>query len=103
MILDQLEHGGRIFNKQVTFDAKAPQGPLSRARIQATFSDSDKSLGGQESGWDALRHGLETSAAGLRWSLQMLVIGACFVAPWALVIWIAWKLLRRKPRQPAAV
>jgi hypothetical protein len=31
----------------------------------------------------------------------MLVVGACFIAPWALVIWIAWKLLRRKSRSPA--
>jgi hypothetical protein len=102
-ILDQIDRTGRIFNKQVTFDIQAPQGLLARARVQATFSDSAKSLGGQESGWDALRHGLETSAAGLRWSLEMLVIGACFVAPWALVIWAAWKLLRRKPRKPAAI
>ena len=102
-ILDQLEHSGRTFNKRLTFDQVAPQGALARARIQATFSDSARSLGGQESGWDALRRGLETSATGLRWSLQMLVIGACFVAPWLLVIWVGWKLLRRKPAKTAAV
>ena len=46
-----------------------------------------------------MRRGLETSAAGLRWSLQMLVVGACFVAPWIFVIWLGWKFLRRKPRK----
>jgi len=46
---------------------------------------------------------LATSALGLRWSLQMLVIGICFVAPWVLVIWAGWKLARRrKPISPVA-
>jgi len=101
-VLLEIEGKGRIFNKQVTLDPKAPQGALARAKVQVTFGNSARSLGGQESGWDALRNGLETSAAGLRWSLQMLVVGACFVAPWALVLWIVWKLIRRKPKPAVA-
>lgn len=97
-ILDQLERAGRRRGKQVAFDTSVPEGPLARVRIDATFSNSAASLGGEESTWDALRRGLETSALGLRWSLQMLVIGLCFVAPWILVLWAVWRLARRRPR-----
>jgi ACT domain-containing protein len=97
-ILDQLDRTGHRRSKQVSFDNSVPDGPLTRARIDVTFSNSAASLGGEESTWDAIRHGLETSALGLRWSLQMLVIGLCFVAPWVLLIWGIWKLARRKPR-----
>jgi hypothetical protein len=102
-ILDQLERAGRRRGKQVAFDNSIPEGPLSRMRIDVTFSNSAASLGGEESTWDALRHGLETSAMGLRWSMQMLVIGLCFVAPWVLVIWAIWKWSRRtKQKTPPA-
>jgi anti-sigma factor RsiW len=101
-ILDQLDRAGHRRSKQVSFDNSVPEGPLTRARIDVTFSNSAASLGGEESTWDAIRHGLETSALGLRWSLQMLVIGLCFVAPWAILIWGIWKLARRKPRTSPA-
>ena len=97
-ILDQIERSGHRRARQVSFDNSVPEGPLTRARIDVTFSNSAASLGGEESTWDAIRHGLETSGLGLRWSLQMLIIGVCFVAPWVLVIWGIWKLSRRRPR-----
>jgi len=99
-ILDQLERMGRRRGKQVSFNQQVPEG-LARARIDVTFSNSAASLGGEETSWDAIRRGLETSALGLRWSLQMLIIGICFVAPWVLVIWGIWKLSRRKRTAPA--
>jgi glycine cleavage system regulatory protein len=95
-ILDQLERTGHRRGKQVGYDSRVPDGPLTRARIDVTFSNSAASLGGEESTWDAIRRGLETSALGLRWSLQMLVIGLCFVAPWVLVVWAVWKFARRR-------
>jgi hypothetical protein len=71
---------------------------LARGRFEVTFADASTSLGGEETAWDAIRHGLAVSGQGLRWSVQMIVIGFCFVAPLALVLWGAWKLLRRRNR-----
>ena len=105
-VLDTLEKMGYRRSKQVAFDSTVPDGPLARARIDATFSNSSASLGGEETTWDALRHGLATSAHGLRWSLQMLVIGLCFVAPWVIALWILIRLIRRSRAttpKPAAV
>ena len=98
-ILDQVERMGHRRGKQVSFDTSVPDGPLSRERIEVTFSNWSASLGGEESTWDAIRHGLETSGLGLRWSVQMLVIGVCFVAPWVVLLWGIWKLARRRNRR----
>jgi hypothetical protein len=94
-ILDQIERMGNRRGKQVAFDTSVPEGLLARARIDATFSNSAASLGGEETTWDAVRDGLSTSGKGLRWSVQMLVIGFCFVAPWGVMLWIIGKLIRR--------
>lgn len=100
-ILDELERSGSRRSKQVSFDSTVPEGPLSRARIDATFSNSAASLGGEETTWDAIRNGLSVSGRGLRWSLQMLVVGFCFVAPWIFVLWLIWKVIRRSRPRPA--
>jgi hypothetical protein len=101
-ITDQLERMGYRRSKQVSFDNSVPDGPLARARIDATFSNSAASLGGEETTWDAIRNGLSVSGRGLRWSAQMLVVGFCFVAPWVLVLWIIWRLVRRSKRKTTA-
>lgn len=100
-ILDELERSGSRRSKLVSFDATIPEGPLARARIDATFSNSAASLGGEETTWDAIRNGLSVSGRGLRWSLQMLVVGFCFVAPWIFVLWLIWKFVRR--RRPPSI
>jgi hypothetical protein len=70
--------------------------------LEVTLADAATSLGGQETTWDAIRNGLSVSGQGLRWSMQMIVIGLCFVAPWAVAIWIGWRLFQRgKERRPA--
>jgi ACT domain-containing protein len=93
---DQVESWGHRRSKQVTHDAQAPTGRLARGRLEVTLADAASGLGGEETTWDAIRHGLAVSGQGLRWSVQMLVIGGCIVVPWILVIWVGWKLLKRR-------
>jgi len=97
-ILDRLESMGSRRSREVTFDNSVPDGRLARARIDVTFSNSSELLGGEQSTWDAIRHALAVTGAALRWSLQMLVIGICFVAPWALVLWGIRRVVRRRSR-----
>jgi hypothetical protein len=101
-LADQVERMGHRRDKQVARNPQAPQGRLARGRLEITFADAAASLGGDETTWDAIRHGLAVSGMGLRWSVQMIVIGFCFVAPWALLIWGLWKFLRRAttPKTP---
>jgi hypothetical protein len=32
------------------------------------------------------------------WSLQLIVIGLCFVIPWLLILWGGWRLLKRRAK-----
>jgi hypothetical protein len=32
---------------------------------------------------------------GLLWSLQLIVVGLLLVAPWALIVYVGWRLFRR--------
>ena len=58
-------------------------------------------VAGDEGLWSSIRKGLATSFAGLMWSLQILVVGLCFVVPWALLLWGGWKLVKRTRRATA--
>jgi hypothetical protein len=88
---------------QTSKNASVPAGALARARVELTLVSPDAIVEEGRGVWSTLRNGLSTSAAGLMWSLQLIVIGLCLVAPWALLIWASWRLLRRwRGREVAA-
>ena len=95
VILGQIDQKGSRRAREVHTDTTAPDTSLARARIEVTFSNSAATLGGQESMGDYIRHGLLTSLEGLGYSLMWIIIGICLVAPWAIVIWGVWKVIRR--------
>lgn len=99
-ILDQIDHMGARRTRQVSLNTSVPESNLARAQIQVTFSDSAATLGGQESMADYVRNGVMTSLKGLGYSLMWIIVGICLVAPWVLLIWGGWKLIRRSRRTP---
>jgi ACT domain-containing protein len=104
ILSDQIESWGHRRSRQVNHNAQAPKGKLARGRLEVTLADAATGLGGEETTSDAIRNGLAVSGQGLRWSVQMLVIGGCIVLPWIAVLWVGWRLLkRRKNKRLAAV
>jgi hypothetical protein len=75
---------------------QAPEGKLARARIEITFGNAEAIVAPGQGVWSSVRNALATSAAGLLWSLQIVIIGLCFVLPWALLLWAGWKFARRR-------
>jgi len=100
-ILGNIDQQGSRRGREVHTDTTAPDTSLARARIEVTFSNSAATLGGQESMGDYIRHGLLTSLEGLGYSLMWIIIGICLVAPWAIVIWGVWKVIRRSKSKPS--
>jgi glycine cleavage system regulatory protein len=99
-------HGG-VRMVQSTKDAQVPAGALAQARVDVTYATSDAIVSADQGVWASIRRGLATSMTGLMWSLQLIVIGLCFVAPWVIVLALIWKFLRRRratgaPAVPAA-
>ena len=77
---------------------QVPSGPLSRARIDVIFGNAEAIVAPERGLWASIRRGLSTSLAGLAWSVQLIVIGLCFVLPWVLILWAVWKLIKRRTR-----
>ncbi len=94
-VIDQAKKLGAVRAVQASRNAQVPAGTLARARIDITFSTAEAIVGADNGIWATIRNGLATSAAGLLWSLRLIVIGLFFVVPWALLLWGGWKLIKR--------
>ncbi|HSV15024.1 MAG TPA: DUF4349 domain-containing protein [Tepidisphaeraceae bacterium] len=95
-VLNQLRGSGVVRAIESSRDANAPTGALARARLDVTYATADAIVSGQSSLWSSIRNGLATSIAGLLLSVRLLVIGLCLVGPWLAMLWIAWRLWRRR-------
>ena len=84
-----------------TRNPQVSEGPLTSARLDVTLSNSDLIVPTDEGLWPQVRKGLSTSFIGLSWSVTVLIIGMLFVLPWALAIYIGWRLLLWVRRRPA--
>ena len=100
--IEQAKARGEVRGSQSVRHATASTaGSLSRARLDLTFATPDAIVGADEGFWTSIRNGLATSAAGLMWSVKLIVIGACLIAPWALAVWGGWKVAQRAKRSRA--
>ena len=81
-----------------------PAGHLSRYRVDVTFGNEELIVAGDGGLGTRIREGLRTSVAGLLWSVQLIVIGLVLVAPWALIVWLVWRVVRKgRSRRGATV
>jgi hypothetical protein len=95
-IFDSLRSAGDISSMNTGTNPQAPEGPLSRTRFDLQFAEGEALVGAEDGLWSSIQAGLATSLKGLGYSLRLLVVAICLVAPWAAVLWGGWKLLRRK-------
>jgi hypothetical protein len=94
-IVDRARESGVVRVSQTAKNQTVPAGALARSRVELTLTSPERIVEEGRGVGSTLRNGLATSVAGLMWSLQLIVIGLCLVAPWALMVWAGWKLLRR--------
>ncbi len=101
-LVDSVRKQGTVRTAESSKNAQIPEGSLSRARLNLSIGSGEGIVSGEQGFWTSIREGLGTSVRGLLWSLQLIVIGVCLVAPWALLLWGGWKLLRRGKGASAA-
>lgn len=89
---------GRVRLRRDARDESVPQGSLARARVDVTLANEDLIVESGQGLVARIREGLRTSMTGLLWSVQLIVIGLFLVAPWALIVYFAWRLIRRRRR-----
>jgi len=79
-------------------DLQVPPGGLARARIDVTFGNADTLVAPERGVFASIRRGLATSIEGLMLSLQFIIVGLCFILPWALVLYATWRFVKRRRR-----
>lgn len=101
-VVAAIRGSGKVLAVNSSQDPNAPTGQLGKARLDVVFTTPGPIVGEHGGLWSNIRNGLSISAKGLVYSAQLIVIGLCFVLPWALILWIAAKFLKRR-RQPAVM
>ena len=64
-------------------------------RIDITLANADVIVPDDKGLASTLRGSFATTVTGLLWSLQLIIVGLCFVGPWALIIWLLVRWYRR--------
>jgi hypothetical protein len=77
-------------------NAQVPDGKLTRARLAITLGNAEALVSADSGIWSTIKSALATSIKGLLWSLQLIVIGLCLVGPWVLLIWMGWRIVKRR-------
>jgi hypothetical protein len=95
-VLDAIRAQGKVREIQTSKNMQSPDGPLARATIDLTLTSGEQIVGANNGLWATIRNGLATSVSGLLWSLQLIIIGLCLVAPWVLLLLAGWKIVRRR-------
>jgi hypothetical protein len=100
-MLDHLKSAGVVRVQQASKRPEVPDSPLAIARLDITLSNKKLLVSNEEGFWANIQRGLSFSFTALSWSLMVVIIGLCFLLPWAIVIWGIVKLLARLRRKPA--
>jgi hypothetical protein len=99
-LLDKFNTVGVVRVQKSSRNEQVPDGPLAIARIDLTLSNTELIVPSDQGIWPQVRRGLSTSVTALSWSLTVVIIGVCFVLPWAAVIYTGYRVARRVRRAP---
>jgi hypothetical protein len=94
-IRQQIKGAGTLRVSDTSRDPQAPDGVVGRARFDVTLTSPGLLVGRDEGLAATIKGALSTSLKGLLWSLNFILIGLLFVGPWVLLLWVAWRVVRR--------
>lgn len=98
-LLDALKSAGTVRVQQSIKHPEVPDSPLAIARLDVTLSNQELIVPTDEGFGASIRRGVSDSFAVLSWSVRFLILGLCVLLPWALVVWVLYRLIvRMRPR-----
>jgi hypothetical protein len=98
-LLDALKSAGIVRVQQSVKHPEVPDSPLAVARLDVTLSNAELIVPSDDGVGPSVRRGLSDSVAVLSWSLRILILGLCVLLPWALIIWVIYRLVVRLRRR----
>jgi hypothetical protein len=100
-VVEKIKASGTLRAFQASRNLQVPETELAVARLDVTLSNTELIVPSDAGMWTRIRTGLKTSFIAMSWSLTLVVIGLCFVLPWAVVIYGAMWLVRWMRGRPA--
>jgi hypothetical protein len=104
-LVERFKSAGTVRVQQSARDAQAPAGKYATARFDITLVNRDQIVGEDDRLWPQVRRGLSYSVAVLLTSVTWVVFGLCVVFPWAVAIYVCYRLFRRfgRPSPPPVI
>jgi hypothetical protein len=102
-VLDHLQSSGHVRVQQSAKHPEVPDSSRAMARLDVTLSNVELLVPSDEGFWPKIRQGLSFSFTALAWSLMVVIVGVCFLLPWALVVWAIYRLVVRMRRRAGSV
>jgi hypothetical protein len=94
-LVERFKGAGTVRVQQSSRNLQVPEGPLAVARIDVTLSNAELIVPSDEGLWPQVRRGLWASFVALSWSVTVVIVGVCFVLPWALIGYAVYRLALR--------
>jgi hypothetical protein len=101
-LLEQVRAAGTVRVQQTAKHPEVADSPLALARLDITLSNKELIVPSDDGVGPSVRRGLSDSVAVLSWSLRFLILGLCVILPWALVLWVSYRLVLRVRRRPTS-
>ena len=101
-LTEKFKAAGIVRRTQASRNPQVPAGKLAIARLDVTLSNAELIIPDEEGVWPQVRAGLKTSFVAIAWSLTVVIIGVCFVLPWALVLYGGYVVVNWLRRRGAA-
>ncbi len=102
-LVEKFKASGTVRAQQSTRNPQVPDGKLAIARLEVTLSNAELIVPSDGGFLAQIRTGLATSFTAISWSLTVVIVGLCFVLPWALVLYAIYRVIAsiRRKASPA--
>ncbi len=98
-LVEKFKASGTVRAQQSTRNTQVPDGKLAIARLHVTLSNAELIVPGDGGLWAQIRTGLATSFTAISWSITVVIVGLCFVLPWAIVLYAVYRVIARIRRK----
>jgi hypothetical protein len=98
-LVERFKAAGAVRAQESSQNPQVPDSKLAVTRLEVTLSNAELIVPSDEGFWPQIRTGLKTSFVAISWSLTVVIIGLCFVLPWAVVIYAIFLVVRRLRRR----
>lgn len=93
---------GKVRGQKAAQNLQAPDGKLATAHINVRLTNMTPIVASDDGLWPQVRRSLSYAFTLLSVSLMFLIVGVSVLLPWALIVWVGVKVVRRMRNKRSA-